>query len=126
MRVQVSSVLLSTASKVFRALSNGAFAEGKAVRNAAGTPVEIRVSDAPSDLLLLYQLLHFQGDLGRIRYQRFFDLAPITDKYECAKALRYVIVSKFATLELSGIEQAEHACYLAAAWILDKRKYFKT
>jgi hypothetical protein len=125
MRIQVSSILLSTASKVFRALFSGAFAEAKAVRNAAGTPVEIRVSDAPSDLLLLCQLLHFQGDLDHVRPQRFFDLALIIDKYDCAKALRHVIISKFATLELSGIEQAEHVCYLAAAWVLDQPKYFR-
>ena len=75
LRIQVSSVLLSTASKVFRALFSGAFAEDEAVRNAAGAPVEIRVSDDPSDFLLLCQLLHFQGDLDRVRHQRFLDLA---------------------------------------------------
>jgi hypothetical protein len=125
LRMQVSSVLLSTASKVFRALFNGAFAEGEAVRNAAGIPVEIRVSDAPCDLLLLCQLLHFQGDLDKVRHQRFLDLALIIDKYDCAQALRHAIISKFATLELGGLEQAEHVCYLAAAWVLNQPKYFR-
>lgn len=124
-RIQVSSVLLSTASKVFRALFNSAFAEGEALRNAAESGVEIHVSDAPSDLLLLCQLLHFQGDLDDIRHERFLDLALIIDKYDCAKALRHVIISKFATLELTGIEQAEHVSYLAAAWVLDQPKYFR-
>jgi hypothetical protein len=125
MKIQVSSFLLSTASKVFRALFSGAFAEAEAVRNAAGTPVEIRVSDAPFDLLLLCQLLHFQGDIDHVRPQRFFDFAVIIDKYDCAKSLHNVIISKFATLELSGIEQAEHFCYLAATWVLDHAKYFR-
>jgi hypothetical protein len=125
LRIQASSVLLSTASKVFRALFRGSFAESEAIRNAAGNPVEIRVSDAPAEMLLLCQLLHLQGDLETVRHQRFLDLALIIDKYDCAQALRHVIISKFATLDLCGDDQVEHVCYLAAAWILDQPKFFR-
>ena len=125
LRIRVSSVLLFTASKVFRALLCGSFAEGEAIRTTAGRPVEIRVSDSPSDLLLLCQLLHFQGDLDKVRHARFLDHALIIDKYDCAQALRHVTTSKFSTLNLSGVDIEEHVCYLAAAWILDQPKFFR-
>jgi len=125
LRIQASSVLLSTASKVFRALFRGSFAEGEALCNAAELPAEIRISDAPDDILLLCQLLHFRGDLENVRHQRFLDLALIIDEYDCAQALLHVIISKFATLDLCGDDQVEHVCYLAAAWILDQPKFFR-
>jgi hypothetical protein len=109
----------------FRALFSGTFAEGEIIRNAAGSPVEIRVSDAPSDPLLLCQLLHFQGDLDKVRPEQLLDLALIIDKYDCGTALRYAIISKLATLELDDIKQTEHVYYLTAAWILDQPNFFR-
>lgn len=125
LRIQVSSFLLSTASKVFRALFRGTFAEGRAVLDAAGSSIEILVRDDPSDLLLLCQLLHFQGDLTNVRHERFLGLALIIDKYDCATALQHTITSKFAMLELSGVYQEEHVYYLTAAWVLDQPKFFR-
>ena len=125
LRIQVSSFLLSAASKVFRVLFRGTFAEGKAVRDAAGSSVEILVRDDPSDLLLLCQPLHFQGDLTKVRHERFLGLALIVDKYDCDKALQHAITSKFAMLELSGVYQEEHVYYLTAAWVLDQPRFFR-
>lgn len=124
LRIQASSVF-SIASRVFRALPSGVFAEAEAISNAAENLVEIHISDAPSGLLLLCQLLHFQGDLDKVRHERFFDLALVIDNYDCAQALRHVITSKFATLDLCGDDQVEHVCYLAAALILDQPKFFR-
>lgn len=103
LRIQASSVLLSTVSKVFRTLFRGSFAEGEAMRNATDSLVEIRVSDAPSDILLLCQPLHFQGDLNNVRGERFLDLALVIDKYDCAQALRHATTNKFAALELESL-----------------------
>jgi hypothetical protein len=125
LRIQASSVLLSTASKVFRTLFRSGFAEGEAMRNAAESSPEIRVSDAPADLLLLCQLLHFQGDLENVTHQRFLDLAVIVDKYDCTKALRYATTSKFAALRPDDLGQTVKISYLAAAWILDQPEAFR-
>lgn len=67
--IQSSSILLSTASKVFRTLFRGSFAEGETMRNATDSLAEIRVSDAPVNVLLLCQLLHFQGDLVKVKHE---------------------------------------------------------
>ena len=75
------------------------------MRNAADPHTESRVSDAPADLLLLCQLLHFQGDLERVRHQHFLDLAVIVDKYDCAQALRYTTTSEFAALRLKTLDR---------------------
>ncbi|KAM0706399.1 hypothetical protein Q7P35_005725 [Cladosporium inversicolor] len=125
LRTQASSVLLSTASKVFRTLLRGSFAEGEAMRNATHSLVEIRVSDTPADLLLLCQLLHFQGDLDKVKHEQFLDLALIIDKYDCAQALRYATTSKFAALEPDDLGQTVKLSYLAAAWILDQPEAFR-
>lgn len=95
------------------------------MRNAAESPAEIRVSDSPADLLLLCQLLHFQGDLENVTHQRFLDLAVIVDKYDCAKALRYATTSKFAALRPDDLGQTVKISYLAAAWILDQPEAFR-
>lgn len=117
--------MLSVASKVFKALFSGSFAEAEAIRNSPYAAIEIRINDHPSDALLLCQLLHFHGNLDKLDYERFLGLAVVIDKYDCIEALRHVVYAKFAALKLSNINQSEHLYYATAAWILDQPKFFR-
>lgn len=124
-KMKVSTVVLSVASKVFKALFSGGFAEAETIRNSVHDAVEIRISDHPSDALLLCQLLHFQGNLEKLSYERFLGLAVVIDKYDCVEALRHVVYGKFAALKLDNVDQREHLYYTTAAWILDQPKFFR-
>lgn len=124
-KMKVSTVVLSVASKVFKALFSGGFAEAEAIRNSVHDAVEIRISDHPSDALLLCQLLHFQGNLEKLSYERFLGLAVVIDKYDCVEALRHVVYAKFAALNLDNFDQREHLYYATAAWVLDQPRFFR-
>lgn len=69
-KIKVSSVLLSIDSKVFEALLSGGSSESQAIRDASGTSVKVRTSDAASDLLLLGQPLHFKSNLYSVNHQQ--------------------------------------------------------
>lgn len=125
LKMKVSTVVLSVASKVFKTLFSGSFEEAKAIRNSPHAAVEIRISDHPSDALLLCQLLHYQGNVEWLSHERFLGLAVIIDKYDCVEALRHVVHGKFAALTLRSVNQREHLYYAAAAWILDQPKQFR-
>lgn len=125
LKVRVSTVVLSMASKVFRVMFSSGFAEAKAIRNSPDAPVEVRVNDPPSDALLLCQLLHFQGSLDELDSEGFLGLAVIIDKYDCAESLRHATCNKFAALRPNEADQIEHLCYATAAWILDQPKFFR-
>lgn len=124
-KMEVSTVVLSVASKVFKALFTGSVEEAEAIRNSPHDAVEIRISDHPSDALSLCQLLHFQGNLEQLNYERFLGLAVTIYKYDCVEALRQVVYTKFAALKLGNVDQREHLYYATAAWILDQPKFFR-
>lgn len=125
LKIKVSSSLLSHASKVFEKMFSGGSAEAKALCNAGNIPTEMRIVDPPADLLLLCQLLHFQGDIQSTTHQSFLGLAVITQKYDFVKPLRNATTSKFAMLDVKYLGQIENLHYTAAACLLDDPKFFR-
>ena len=125
LKIKVSTVILSVASKVFKTLFRSGFAEAQAIRNSPHALVEIHIGDPPCDALLLCQILHYQGNLENLNHQEFLSLAVIINKYDCIEALRHVAYARFSALQLCNYDLEEHLYYAAAAWILDQPKFFR-
>ena len=89
-KIQVSSCILATASKVFKALFSNRFAEGHALRAEHQSPSEILIKDTPKDLLLLCKLLHWQGDSRPSSHRQLRGFALTVDKYDCVEAMRHI------------------------------------
>lgn len=71
LRVTVSSCILASTSKVFKALFKGCFAEGEAIRSGQR---DIYIADKPAAMLALCQLLHFKPGSRRSHATTFSTL----------------------------------------------------
>lgn len=88
-KIRVSSVTLSLASKVFRALFSPRYSEGQAIREASSEDKEIALEDDdPYALTTLCRVLHYAAKLDiaeklcdNINY--FYKVAILADKYDC-------------------------------------------
>jgi len=128
LQIQVSSCILATVSKVFKALFSSRFAVGQAMRAEHQSPSEILIKDSHSDLLLLCKLLHWQKDSGPSSHRQLRDLALIVDKYDCVEAMRHVSYGMLAAIDISDSEWPdEHDMYrlVTAAYLLDQPKHFR-
>ncbi|KAM0720440.1 hypothetical protein Q7P37_004576 [Cladosporium fusiforme] len=124
LKIRVSSCLLATASKVFKALFRGSFAEGEALRSSAGSePVDIYLRDQPQSLLALCELLHFRSDTQRLSPRSLFELALIADKYDCVGALRLVMSGMLKDVPAADVTSLIFC--IAVAYILDDAVGFR-
>ncbi|KAF1352523.1 hypothetical protein BDV97DRAFT_368267 [Delphinella strobiligena] len=133
-KIRVSSVTLSLASKVFRALFSPRYSEGQAIREASSEDKEIALEDDdPYALTTLCRVLHYAAKLDiaeklcdNINY--FYKVAILADK-----------VAEHRVADATG-KRAECKCEKAyckcdtdewkyneilAAYLLDSPKYFK-
>jgi hypothetical protein len=124
-KIQVSSCILATASKVFKALFSNRFAEGKAMRAEHQAPSEILIKDTPQDLLLLCKLLHWQGDSRPSSHRQLRGFALTVDKYDCVEAMRHVSWSLFNPISLDDLLEHELYNLATAAYFLDQPKSFE-
>ena len=124
-KIQVSSCILATASKVFKALFSNRYAEGQAMRAEHQTPTEILVKDSPKDLLLLCKLLHWQGDSRPSSQRQLRGFALIVDKYDCVEAMRHVSLSLFNPISLDDLSEHELFDLVTAAYFLDEPETFQ-
>ncbi|KAF2765894.1 hypothetical protein EJ03DRAFT_330570 [Teratosphaeria nubilosa] len=61
----VSSTVLKLASKIFKAMLAGNFAEAQALRNASGGPVDITLPDDDAEgMRLMLKFMHFLREAG--------------------------------------------------------------
>ena len=81
----VSSVVVSLASKVFKALLGPSFAEGRALRQTPnGTPLDIQLpEDNPMGMRLMLEFLHFCSRPATLTFDELTELATVVDKYRC-------------------------------------------
>jgi hypothetical protein len=121
----VSSCILATASKVFKALFSNRFAEGKAMRAEHQTPSEILIKDTPKDLLLLCKLLHWQGDSRPSSHRQLRGFALTVDKYDCVEAMRHISWSLFNPISLDDLSEHELYDLVTAAYFLDQPESFQ-
>jgi hypothetical protein len=124
-KIQVSSCILATASKVFRALFSNRFAEGKAMRAEHQSPSKILIEDTPKDLLLLCKLLHWQGDSRPSSHRQLRGFALTVDKYDCVEAMRHVSWSLFNPISLDDLSEHELYDLVTAAYFLDQPEAFQ-
>jgi hypothetical protein len=124
-KIKVSSCILATARKVFKALFSNRFAEGKAVRAEHQTPCEILIKDTPNDLLLLCKLLHWQGDSRPSSHRQLRGFALTVDKYDCVEAMRHVSWSLFNPISLDDLSEHELYDLVTAAYFLDQPEAFR-
>lgn len=123
-KIHISTCILASASRVFKALFSRRFAEGQALSSQRQTPAEIQMHDTPAALLGLCKLLHFQGDIGDLTSGQLLDLAIVIDKYDCVDALRYAMDS-ILTKPCDWLSVVSLLRYAAAAYLLDQPKHFR-
>jgi hypothetical protein len=124
-KIQVSSCILATASKVFKALFSNRFAEGQAMRAGHQSPSEIHIKDTPKDLLLLCKLLHWQGESRPSSHRQLRGFALTVDKYDCVEAMRHVSWSLFNPISLDDLGEHELYDLVTAAYFLDQPESFQ-
>jgi hypothetical protein len=124
-KIQVSSCILATASKVFKALFSNRFAEGHAMRTEHQSPSEILIKDTPKDLLLLCKLLHWQGDSRPSSHRQLRGFALTVGKYDCVEAMRHISWSLFNPISLDDLSEHELYDLVTAAYFLDQPEAFQ-
>lgn len=109
-RLRVSSVILSSASPVFKAMFGPNFAEGQGNRSA-GEPREVSLfDDDVSAMTRLCRILHHQDEtkdtpltsIGPVDscVDGLFALTVVSDKYGCTDSVKVVV--KYLLLELAS------------------------
>ena len=120
MKIRVSSCMLSSTSKVFRALFRGCFIEGQAI--PAGTR-EIFMNDKPAPMLAMCQLLHLRPVKPEVRERELLEFALLVDKFDCVQALKPATDSMLSQMNSSSPYSYES---IVSAFILDQPKHFRS
>jgi len=101
------------------------YAEGKNLANNA--PAEIKLDDDGTTLCVLLLLLHMRhGHLpGVVAVKPLLALALLSDKYDCAEAVRLVSGLWFVNLRLTDKSFTEKGQLLEAAYLLRNAEDFR-
>ena len=90
-KFRVSSIMLSLASPVFRAMLSPRLHEGIQVTPASATVLlEVEFPDeSPQALEAIFNVLHFRQDCmsANVSYDILYEIALVVDKYDLVKAL---------------------------------------
>jgi hypothetical protein len=136
-RLRVSSVILSSASPVFKAMLGPNFSEGQGDRSAQN-PKEIPLlGDDKAVMTRLCRLLHHQRDLPESSHdkkslvmgaQELFDLTELADKYNCTVSIQLAggyLLFELCTIPLSPDTPIDSLLHLAAAaYTLEDSRHF--
>lgn len=132
-RLRVSSLILSNASSVFRALLGPHFAEGQQPRSAQNPKeVSLKEDDAVA-MVWLCKLLHHQQEEEQSTDHPnaaagLYGLAISADKYDCLRAIRLAgaaLLEQFTRSSVFALLPLESALYLvAASERFEHRRYF--
>jgi hypothetical protein len=139
-RLLVSSIILSSASPVFKAMFGPSFTEGQGQRSA-GEPREVTLHDDDLKAMdRLCRILHHQsqtkdthlGSLGDVEncVDHLFNLTVVADKYDCidsVEAVVKVLLSELASNSLSLLVSLTVKPLLvlsAVAYKIDDWRYF--
>lgn len=135
-RLRVSSVILSNASPMMKAMLSPRW-EGKTARSAED-PKEIELPDDDTGTMTrLCRLLHHKRDVPeasvnsdtiKAGVRELFDLVVLSDKYQCTTAIQlageYVLSDLCALPESRGMTVELVLKLLGAAWMLENDRYF--
>ena len=120
LRLKVNSCILASASKVFKTLLRGCFAEGVAIQS--GTR-EVYMNDNPAPMLAMCQLLHLKPLEPAVDQGAILDFALLVDKFDCIQPLKYATDSILGQFTTSS-HDAPHDL-AASAYILDHPRHFR-
>lgn len=131
MRITVSSVVLSLASKVLKIYFTPKYREGvDFAREDRQSPLEIVLQeDIPEAMLELCSILHHQPyDGGGVK--DVYDLAVMVDKYDCSHAIIYYAETKLSWWESKaewngGLCDLRKSQLIAAAYLFNSAWYFQ-
>lgn len=126
-RFLVSSFFLKNASAVFTAMFSDEYAEGKKLSTSPSAPVEVELEDDGKTLRVMLLLLHMRhGSLpGTVTIKDLLSLAVLSDKYDCADAIRLVTGLWFVNLRSSESSFAEKGQLLEAAYLFKNAEEFR-
>lgn len=136
-RLHVSSVILSSASPVFKTMLGPNFLEGQDQRSVQD-PKEIpQVDDHPTVMKQLCQLLHLQRGKPGFSYdqnslaadaEQMFDLTMLAEKYFCTESIQmtgaYLLFELGSRSNPRDVPIAALLHLIAAAYILEDRRHF--
>lgn len=137
--LRVSSIILSLASPVFKAMLQGNFAEGRAQRSSI-TPQRIKLrEDSPEGMIVFCTLLHRHtiaetcldsDDVSGVG-DSLLQFALIVDKYNCATSFALYVETILARiLDAIGSDNSKAqslslmATYTVSAYLLQEAKSF--
>lgn len=126
-RLRVSSVILASASPVFKAMLGPNFSEGQDPRSVQNSKEISLPDDDAAAMTRLCYLIHHQHDSQAEESlesgaKSLFALAMVTDKYACTTALNITgrfLLSNFSTPAITSILTAG-----ALLNLFDNRRYF--
>lgn len=123
-KIRTSSVVLSLASRVFDAMLQPKFNEGQVL--AEHRTVEVPLpDDDPAAMLALCRVLHYRtSDLGNLTCDTLLDIAVLSDKYDCARALHTILEHWLEQRSLHA-SHAERQQLLAAAYLVRNSAQFR-
>jgi hypothetical protein len=135
-RLRVSSVILSSASPVFKVMLGPNFSEGQGDRSAR-SPKEITLEDDDLDTMTrLCRLLHHQRDLPATPHdgipldtcaKGLFDLAVLADKYGATESIQMAggyLLFQLASLKPKDIPISALVFLIAAAFMMEDHRHF--
>ena len=116
-RIRVSSCILATFSKVFKALFHGKFCEGRSE--------EVILNEAPRPMRMMCSLLHMQPLDETPDSAEMMALAVLADKYDCTVPLQYAISCLLSEFAESSIEAVGLGHLVTAAYMADQPVHFR-
>lgn len=136
-RLRVSSVILSSASQVFKTMLGPVYLEGQDDRSAQN-PKEIPLVDEDVSVMTrLCRLLHHQRDLPdssrdpkslKEDAEGLFDLAVLAEKYFCTESIQmtggYLLFELGSRTKPTDMPISALLHLIAAAYILEDRRHF--
>lgn len=136
-RLRVSSVILSSASPVFKAMLGPKFLEGQGDRSAQD-PKEIALyDDDVAAMVRLCRLLHHQEDMPTAPQdkaslaagaEQLLALTILADKYGCIGSIRpsggYMLFNAASMPICLDTTMQTYLCLIAAAYMLEDSRHF--
>ncbi|PSK46134.1 hypothetical protein B9Z65_5102 [Elsinoe australis] len=109
----VSSVILSNASSVFKAMFSGRFAEGQDLSTVSPPKIVLK-DDDPRALEILLRLLHFKIFPGGrfMEIEESYEFAVLCNKYDCIQAMAAVTEMWLSSVLPTSAASFENLCHL--------------
>ena len=138
-RLRVSSVILSSASPVFKIMFGPTFLEGQGKRSAESPKEVSLIDDDPTTMTRLCRLLHHQLDQEFLnlfatqaaasqRAQELYNLAVLSDKYNCTDSIKMpggYLLSQFGLDSVSqSLPSDDLLALIYAAYTMGDCRYF--